>query len=97
MFHGMRLLLNNYYKSGWLLIKVWENVLISKLKDVIIFNDSNDPVQSFYLYGFSDLSLLAYGACVYLKAVTKSSNIYVSLVASNSRLVPATKKFTIPK
>ena len=41
--------------------------------------------------------LIAYGACVYLKTVTKSSNIYVSLLASKSRIVPAKKKFTIPK
>ena len=30
-------LVNNYYKSGWLLLKVGENVLISKLKDAAIF------------------------------------------------------------
>ena len=59
--------------------------------------DFNDPVQSFYLHGLSNLQFLAYGACVYLKAVTKSSNIYVLLVDSQSKLVPATKKVTIPK
>ena len=53
--------------------------------------------ESFYLHGFSDSSLIGYGACVYLKAVTKSGNVYVLLLASKSRIVPAKKKFTIPK
>ena len=58
--------------------------------------DFNDPVENFHLHGFLDLSLIAYGTCVYLKTATKSGNIDVSLLASKSRIVPAKKKFTIP-
>ena len=59
--------------------------------------DFNNPVEKLYLHGFSDSSLIAYGARVYLKTVTKSGNIYASLLASKSRIVPANKKFNIPK
>ena len=80
-------------------------VIIESLRECIDFKikrcyyiyDFNDPVENFYLHGFSDSSLIAYGACVYLKTVTKSGNIYVSLLTSKSRIVPAKKKFTIPK
>ena len=33
--------------------------------------DFIDPVEIFYLHVFSDSFLMAYGACVYLKSVTK--------------------------
>lgn len=34
---------------------------------------------------------------IYLKSVTKSGNIHLLLLASKSRIVPAKKKFAIPK
>ena len=64
----MKLLVNNYFKSGWLL-----------------------------LHGFSDPLLIAYGACVYLKSATKSGLVYVLLIVSKLKTVPAQKKFNIPK
>ena len=49
------------------------------------------------MHGFSDSSLIAYGAYVYLNSVTKLGNMYVSLLASKSRIVSGKKKFTILK
>ena len=57
----------------------------------------HDPVEKSILHGFSDASLVAYGACVYLKSVTRSGNVYLALVSSKSRVVPNKKKFTIPR
>ena len=62
--------------------------------DLLGMKENEKPVyDSFFL----DSSLIAYGACVYLKSVTKSGKIHLLLLASKSRIVPAKKKFTIPK
>ena len=58
----MKLLVNNYYKSGWLL-----------------------------LHGSSDPSVIAYGACVYLKSAIESGQ------ALKPRTIPSKKKFNKPK
>ena len=71
--------------------------MISKVKRCYYIYHFNDSVENLYLHGFFDSSLIAYGACVYLKTVTKSGSIYVSLLASKSRIVPAKKKFTRTK
>ena len=61
------------------------------------FYDIDDPVKSVYLHGFSDASQVAFGACVYLKAVTNSGKVSVSLVTGKSRVAPIRKKITIPR
>ena len=48
------------------------------------------------LHGFNDASLQSYGACVYIRAVSKSGVSSVHLVASKSRLTPI-KSTTIPR
>ena len=48
------------------------------------------------LHGFSDASLQSYGACVYIRAVSKPGVSGVHLVASKSRLAPI-KGSTIPR
>ena len=50
-----------------------------------------------YLHGLSGSSKIAYGAVIYIKAVTRSGDIKVSLVSSKARVVPARKKHTIPR
>ena len=79
------------------IMESWRKCTDFEIKRCYYIYDFNDPVESFYLHDFSDSSLIGYGTCVYLKAVTKSGNIYVLLLASKSRIVPAKKKFTIPK
>ena len=79
------------------IIESFRKCIDLEIKRCYYIYDFNDPVENFYLHGFSDSSLIAYGACVYLKTVAKSGNIYVSLLASKSGIVPAKKKFTIPK
>ena len=49
------------------------------------------------MHGLSDSSKIAYGAVIYIKAVTRSDDIKVSLVSSKARVVPARKKHTIPR
>ena len=86
------------------LLQKWM-VITESLRECIDFeikrcyhtDDFNDPVENFSLHSFSDSSFITYGACVYLKTVTKSGKISVSLLASKSRILPTKKKFTIPK
>ena len=57
----------------------------------------NDPIEFVYLHGISDASTLAYGACVYVKSVSKAGNTKISFVKSKLRLVPLKKKFSTPR
>ena len=57
----------------------------------------HNPIKRRFLHGFTDASEKAYGACVYLKTVTRSGNINVSLVTAKSRVAPVKKKCTIPR
>ena len=86
------------------LIKEFHDVLneIRRVGKIVIprcYNlpDLNDPVVGAELHGFSDASTVAYGACVYLKFITKSGDVNVSFVAAKSRLIPSSKKFTMPR
>ena len=47
-----------------------------------------DPIVYYYLHGFSDSSLAAYAACIYLKCVSKSGDINIKFVTAKSRVVP---------
>ena len=67
----------------------YSNVIVSRC---YFIHDVNDPIEFIYLHGFSDASTLAYGACIYIKSVTKFGNSKVSFVTSKSRLVPLKKK-----
>ena len=48
------------------------------------------------LHGFSDASFQNYGACIYVRSVSQSGKISVSLVSANSRPAPM-KPPTIPR
>ena len=83
--------------------KKWFNIIddVKQNERVIIqrcyyLHDVSDPIAKNEIHGFSDASEVAYGCCVYIKYITQSGNIGVSLITSKSRIVPK-KKFTIPR
>ena len=74
--------------------KMHEDVEIKRL---YIPKDLTELVVRVYLHGFADASEIAYGAMIYVKFVTSSGTVGVKLVTAKSRVVPARKKFTIPR
>ena len=66
---------------------------ISIDRNVLLQTDCQLEIE---LHGFSDASLQSYGACVYIRAVSKPGVSGVHLVASKSRLGPI-KGSTIPR
>ena len=60
-------------------------------------HEVNDPIERQILHGFSDASQKAYGACVYLKTVSRCGIVNVSLVTAKSRVAPIKRKYTIPR
>ena len=67
------------------------------LKRCYYLHDIGDPIVGIYLHGFSDASKVAFGACIYMKAVAKSGNVNMSLVTAKSRVAPIRKNLTIPR
>lgn len=53
-------------------------------------------VQQYELHHFSDASVSGYGACSYLRAVSKSGEAHCTLVMGKARVAP-TKVMTIPR
>ncbi|CAI6342683.1 unnamed protein product [Macrosiphum euphorbiae] len=53
-------------------------------------------VINLQIHGFCDASQLAFGACVYLRSVTRDGSVYVHLYTSKSRVAPL-KATTIPR
>ena len=64
---------------------------IINFKRCYYLHDIRDPVEKYYLHGFSDASNSAYAAVVYIKGVTKCGNISVTFMTSKSRIVPLNK------
>ena len=62
----------------------------------IFDDDKNESQFKIELHGFSDGSLQAYGAVIYSRCLSKSSNITSNLIASKSRVAPI-KPTTIPR
>ena len=56
----------------------------------------NDSIVLKEIHGFSNASPEAYGSCVYLKIITKSWLVQVSLVTSKSHASPI-EKLTLPR
>ena len=80
----------------------WFNIIddVKRNETVIIqecyyLHDVSDPIAKNEIHGFSDASEVAYGCSVYIKYITQSGNIGISLITSKSRILPK-KKFTIP-
>ncbi len=53
-------------------------------------------VQQYELHHFADASASGYGACSYLRTVTKSGEVHCTLVMDKARVAP-TKVTTIPR
>ncbi|XP_076649869.1 uncharacterized protein LOC143357342 [Halictus rubicundus] len=53
-------------------------------------------IASYQLHGFADASTLAYAAAVYLRIVTSSGRIVISLLAAKSKVAPV-KPLTVPR
>ncbi|KAK7888620.1 hypothetical protein WMY93_024180 [Mugilogobius chulae] len=56
----------------------------------------NIDIARYELHNFSDASLNGYGACSYLRAISKEGQITCSLVMGKARVTP-TKQTTIPR
>ncbi|XP_063545181.1 uncharacterized protein LOC134753270 [Cydia strobilella] len=56
-----------------------------------------DDFVTVQLHAFSDASMKAYAACVYLRTVSKSGNVSVHLLVAKSKLAPLRQRLTIPK
>ena len=79
-------------ESKWIsIVNSLKMFAVMKIPRCYYVRNVHDPVDNVYLHGFSDASTVAYGACVYLKAVTRSGKISVSLVTAKSRVVPIKK------
>ena len=84
--------------------KKWFNIIdnVKQNEKVVIhrcyyLHDFNDPIVKKEIHGFSDASEVVYGCCIYIKYITQSGNIGLSLVTLKSRIIPNKKKFTIPR
>ena len=89
---------------GYTLLEKWKNIIQDFIYyDVISFKrcfyvyEINDPIEKYYLHGFSDASKSAYAAVIYIKSISKSGNSSVKFVTSKSRVIPLKKTFTIPR
>ena len=74
-----------------LCLRSMENIILERC---YFINEISDPIDNITLHGFSEL---AYGACNYIKSIYRSGNIIVKLVTSKSRVIPMTKKYSIPR
>ena len=48
---------------------------------------THDPIENCYLHGFSDSSLSAYVACIYLKSLSRSGNVFVQFATAKLRVL----------
>ena len=69
----------------------WNSICkyLNSLQEIIINRcyyvyQFDNPIDSYCLHGFSNSSLAAYAACIYLKFVSKSGNICVTFVTAKS-------------
>ena len=82
----------------------WNKTILemSKLKSISVkrcymITEVNDPFVTYELHGFSDASPQAYSAAVYLRGITQSGSIKITLVSSKSRVAPLKSDTTIPR
>lgn len=55
----------------------------------------NEPIRV-EMHGFSDASEEAYGACIYIRSIDKTGEIYSQLICAKSKVAPL-KQITLPK
>lgn len=53
-------------------------------------------IQNIEIHGFSDASLKAYGACIYIRAIYTDNTVSTNLVTSKSRIAPI-KTVSVPR
>ncbi|XP_045541631.1 uncharacterized protein LOC123723122 [Papilio machaon] len=56
-----------------------------------------DETNNIQLHSFSDASMHAYGACIFLRSINKDGDITVQLLCAKSRVAPTKPPLTIPK
>ena len=84
-------------KGEWLEVLYFlEEVGEIELPRKMLLQDLLDTLELVELHGFSDASFQNYGTCIYVRSVSQSGEISVSLVAAKSRLAPM-KPPTIPR
>lgn len=71
---------------------------LSSLSDLYISRSlyKHQDIQKFEIHGFSDASIKAYGACVYLRVIYKDNSVTSTLISSKSRVAPL-KVISLPK
>ena len=67
-----------------------------ELPQKMLLQDPLDPLELVELHGFSDSSFQNCGACIYVRSVSQSGKMSVSLVAAKSRLA-LMKPPTVPR
>ncbi len=80
----------------------WRNIVndIAKVSSIeydrsLLGDIEIHDIMSIQLHGFTDVSKIAYGACIYLRIETKTG-IFVRLVSAKTRITPL-KEETIPR
>lgn len=99
-------------QSLWKLQLDWDETLpinlhtqwINFAAQLPLLNDISFHRQPIYknakrieIHGFCDASMIAYGACIYLKSEDDTGNVKVNLYCSKSRLAPLKKPQSIPR
>ena len=82
-------------REPWLRWRSELNVL-SSIHVPRCYYPKNKQITSLQLHGFSDASELAFAAVVYLHVTVSTEEVYVSLVASKTRVAPI-KRLTVPR
>ena len=95
--YGWDDLITNDYLEEWNeLVKSLSAIEFISVPRLYCYYNSNDPIVTIELHGFCDVSMKAYGCCVYLRFVHRSKFVKVVLVTSKSRIAPLRKQ-SIPK
>ena len=69
-------------------LKSFDKIMIERC--YFIYHIHN-PIENCYLHGFLDSPLSAYAACIYLKSLSRSGNVFLQFVTAKSRVVPLKK------
>ena len=89
-------LLSGILLTEWNIIRTHLHTLSDlSFQRCYLLNEVNDPFIAYELHGFSDASLQAYGACLYIRGIRSSGEIKCTLITSKSRVAPI-KPVTIP-
>ena len=62
----------------------------------IIVTEIHDPVIDYQLHSFSDASKVAFGCCIYLRALKESRDVKMTLVTIKSKVAPV-KEQSLPR